>query len=130
MTVNPGRVSRETQMAKKEAREEIGKQRKIKIYTSEMTCETKKRGVSRGSQKTEDEPHPGSITNKRLNCVRKERERKKRQPSEITSSVFRKGKVRLCTCGHSHLRQLASVSTYLAPPPNHHHHHPPSPRRE
>lgn len=70
--------SRETQMTeKKEAQEEIGKQRKIKIYTSEMTCETKKRGVSRSSLKTEDEPHPGSITNKRLNCVGKEREKKK-----------------------------------------------------
>lgn len=66
-----------------------------------------------GSPETPDdgkEPHPSSITNKRLTVS----DRKGNQVrSPVVYSV--KGKCVLCTCGHSHLRQLASMLTYLTP---------------
>lgn len=57
----------------------------------------------------EEESHPGSIANRRLTVT------DRKDKGELIS-LFHKGKrVCVCVCGHSHLWQLASTSTYLNP---------------
>lgn len=86
----------ETHMARRSTeRKPIGKSRLRKNgFLSEE---------SRNRSKDDRESDPGSITDKRLTVS-------DRSNRVIHHSVFRKGKC-VCTCGHSHLRQLASMLT-------------------